>query len=110
MVAWPSKFKILREGFSETPADRVISSQMDVGPAKKRRRTILGVKNISFMVQTTIADYADFEQFYLDNDVGSFDFTHPRTNQTVKARFVSVPTGELEETVYRIPVQLEILP
>lgn len=110
MVAWPSKFKILREGFSETPTDRVISSQMDVGPAKKRRRTILGVKNISFMVQTTIADYADFEQFYLDNDVGSFDFTHPRTNQTVKARFVSVPTGELQETVYRIGVQLEILP
>lgn len=110
MAIWPAKFKVLREGFSETPVDRVIRSQMEVGPAKKRRRTILGVKNISFIVQVDIADYGEFEQFYLDNDVACFDFQHPRTNQTVQARFVSVPTGELNETVYRIPVQLEILP
>lgn len=110
MAIWPAKFKILLDSFSETPADRVIRSQMDVGPAKKRRRTILGVKNISFIVQVDVADYGEFEQFYLNNDVACFDFRHPRTNTTVQARFVSVPTGTLNETVYRIPVQLEILP
>lgn len=110
MTLWPDKFVILRESFSETPADRVIRSQMDVGPAKKRRRTVLGMKNISFTVQVSITDYEDFEQFYLDNDVGVFDFKHPRTGNTVQARFVSVPTGELNETVYRIPVRLEIMP
>lgn len=110
MSVWPEKFEILRDSFQETPVDRVIRSQMDVGPAKKRRRTILGCKNVKFMVQIPIALYDEFEEFYLDNDVGVFDFVHPRNKKTYSARFVSVPTGTCNETVYNIPVELEFLP
>lgn len=110
MSIWPEKFEILRDSFQETPVDRVIRSQMDVGPAKKRRRTILGCKNVKFMVQIPIDVYDEFEQFYLDNDVGVFDFKHPRNGIVYQARFVSVPTGTCNETFYNIPVQLEFLP
>ena len=110
MVMWSDNFVVLRDSFKETPADRVISSQMDVGPAKKRRRTILAVKSVSFVIKVSIKDFDEFEKFYLDNDVSVFDFKHPRTGKIVKARFVSVPTATLNETFYTIPLELEILP
>lgn len=110
MAVWSDKFVILRDSFQETPGDRVIRSQMDVGPAKKRRRSILAPKSVNFTVKVEIEDYDEFENFYLDNDIGVFDFKHPRTGQMTRARFVSVPTASLNEVFYTIPVQLEILP
>ena len=110
MTAWPSKFKILRESFTENLPDRVISSQMDVGPAKKRRRTLLTSYTVNMIVLVQMTDVDEFKTFYLNNDVGVFDFTHPRTNQTVKARFNSVPSLSLNETVYNASIELEILP
>ena len=110
MSTWPSKFKILRDSFTEGLPDRVISSNMDVGPAKKRRRTILASYTVNMTVLIAMNDVDEFRQFYLDNDVGVFDFVHPRTNQTVQARFASVPSPTLNETQYTASVELEILP
>ncbi len=110
MSTWPSKFKILRDSFTENLPDRVISSNMDVGPAKKRRRTILVSYRVNLTTVIAMSDVDEFKQFYLDNDVGVFDFVHPRTNQTVKARFASVPAPVLNETYYTASVELEILP
>lgn len=110
MQTWPEKFVVLRDNFQETPVDRVIRSNMDVGPAKKRRRTVLGVKNITFTAVIELDDYDEFEEFYLANDVGIFYFKHPRTGELVKARFVSVPTGTLDEVKYTVSIQLEIMP
>ena len=39
MSVWPEKFRVLRDNFQENFGDRTISSNMDVGPAKKRRRS-----------------------------------------------------------------------
>lgn len=110
MSTWPSKFKILRDSFTEGLPDRVISSNMDVGPAKKRRRTILTSYTINMTVLIDMDDVDEFRQFYLNNDVSVFDFVHPRTNQTVQARFASVPSPTLNETRYTASVELEILP
>ena len=110
MTTWPSKFKILRDNFTESLPDRVISSNMGVGPAKKRRRTILTSYKINLVTLIEMNDIDEFKQFYLSNDVGVFDFVHPRTNQTVQARFVSVPSPVLNETYYTASVELEILP
>ena len=110
MATWPSKFKILRDNFTEGLPDRVISSNMDVGPAKKRRRTILASYKVNMLVYIAMSDVDDFRQFYLDNDVAVFDFIHPRTNQTVQARFASVPSPTLNETYYTASVELEIMP
>lgn len=110
MTTWPSKFKILRDSFTEGLPDRVISSKMDIGPAKKRRRTILASYKINLTTLINMSDVDEFRQFYLDNDVGVFDFIHPRTNQIVQARFASVPSPVLNETYYTASVELEILP
>lgn len=110
MANWPQKFTILRTSFSEPLADRVISSSMDVGPAKKRRRTILGVEEVRFTVRIPVDMFDEFKEFYYTNDVGVFDFIHPRTGKTVLARFKGVPTGTSNETLYDISVTLEILP
>ena len=110
MSMWPEKFVILRDGFSEGLPDRVIKSQMDVGPAKKRRRTILASYNIAFTCRIESFDVDEFKTFYLDNDVLPFDFKHPRTNKIVKARFNNVPEIKLNELSYTANVELEILP
>lgn len=110
MATWPSKFKILRDNFTESLPDRVISSNMDVGPAKKRRRTILTSYRINLTTVIAMSDVDEFRQFYLDNDVSVFDFVHPRTNQIVQARFASVPSPTLNETYYTASVELEIMP
>ncbi|MBP5698217.1 MAG: hypothetical protein J6W96_01650 [Alphaproteobacteria bacterium] len=110
MATWPSKFKILRDSFTEGLPDRVISSNMDVGPAKKRRRTILASYNVNMTALVKMSDVDDFRQFYLTNDAAVFDFMHPRTNQIVQARFASVPSLTLNETYYTASVELEIMP
>lgn len=110
MTSWPSKFKINRDNFTEKLPNRVIRSNMDVGPAKTRRRTVLGVKELSGGIHCLPEDYPEFEQFYLDNDAVWFDFPHPRTGQIVRARFKDVPSATLNETIYEITFSLEILP
>ena len=110
MVLWPEKFVILKDGFSEGLPDRVIKSQMDVGPAKKRRRTILASYVIKFTCVIQISDVDEFRNFYLDNDFDVFDFKHPRTGNIVKARFNNVPTLAMNETFYNSIVEVEIIP
>lgn len=110
MASWPTKFKINRDNFTEKLPNRVIRSNMDVGPAKTRRRTVLGVKELSGGIHCLPEDYPEFEQFYLDNDAVWFDFPHPRTGEIVRARFKDVPSATLNETIYEITFNLEILP
>lgn len=110
MSVWPNKFRILRDSFTEGLPNRVIKSQMDVGPAKKRRRTVLASYTVNFNCHIEMSDVDEFREFYLDNDVGNFDFTHPRTGNTLTARFNSVPSLTLNETFYECNVELEIMP
>lgn len=110
MSTWPEKFRVLRDGFTEGLPDRVIKSQMDVGPAKKRRRTVLASYLISFTCHVELDDVEDFREFYLDNDVSVFQFKHPRTETYVSARFNSVPSLKMNETFYECSVELEVMP
>ena len=110
MATWPSKFKVSRDNFTEKLPNRVIRSNMDVGPAKTRRRTVLGVKELTGGFHCSPDDDEDFEEFYLANDALWFDFPHPRTGQTVKARFTDVPQANMNETIYEVIFSLEILP
>lgn len=110
MATFPSKFKILRDNYTEGLTDRTISSQMDVGPAKKRRRTLLVSERINLTVKIELSDADEFKQFYYTNDVGVFDFRNPRTGVMVSARFASVPSMVLNETYYTANFELEIMP
>ncbi len=102
--------KILRDGFNETPAERTIRSNMDVGPAKVRRRTFAAVTPVGFNMLLTSAEWNTLYNFYLNNDATVFYFIHPRTNQSVRARFADVPNGSFNETMWNVDVKLEIMP
>lgn len=110
MVAWPANFVILRDNFQETLGDRTITSNMDVGPAKKRRRTVLVSENVVFSLMLTQELYEQFKEFYYNNDTGVFDFVRPDNNELKQARFASTPSPILNETLWVVTVQLELLP
>lgn len=114
MATWPSKFCPLMGSFQESPPNNTIRSTMDRGPAKVRRRTTANVRPISFNVFVRNADMQEFDDFYaIDTFSGAdeFDFIHPRTKESVKARFVEPPSyGDRSGIGYQVSVSLEILP
>ena len=110
MATWPSTFVIKREGYKETPPDRVIRSRMGVGPDKIRRRSSSAVRKENFTLSLTDALLVTFDAFYLANDSIAFTFPDPRTETNVQARFVSPPSYVLKETIWNVGIQLEILP
>lgn len=110
MVAWPSDIPVSKDNYTEEPPNNVIRSDMGVGPAKIRRRTILNVRNVGFTLCLTSSQFTTFDAFYLANDATAFDFTNPRTNLSVRARFRSAPSYSFDETMWRVNVELEILP
>ena len=110
MSTWDNRFVILKDDFEEILPNRTIRSDMDIGPAKVRRRTILGVTELNFKMYLTPEIYEMFKTFYLENDVGVFDFLRPDNNTTVQARFKSVPSATMNESLWSVAVNLEILP
>lgn len=110
MIIWSSKFKILRDNFQLLPVSRVLSSDMDIGPAKKRRRTVMKLMNVSFSMYMKQDVFDEFMDFYYDNDATVFYFPRPDTKTTVSARFTTAPTATFNETLWQVSVQLEFLP
>jgi hypothetical protein len=110
MATWPSSLVITRDGYGETPPDRAVRSNMDVGPQKVRRRSSSAVRQVSFKLFLTDDEIEDLDDFYSDNDVLVFDFTDPRTGDAKRARFTDAPNYDLNETMYNVMVKLEYLP
>lgn len=107
MATWPSSIEINRTNYDETPPDRVIRTQMEAGFDKIRRRTTNAPRMVNLNLFLTDAEVATLDAFYLANDALRFDFTDPRTDTAVKARFKSPPKYKLEETMWRVSVELE---
>lgn len=110
MADWPSTLSILLDNYSEEAPDRVIRSQMDVGPAKIRRRSSAAVRNISLNLFLNDAQVETFDDFFDANDALVFNFTNPRTAVVENARFTSKPSYTRKETMWAVSVQLELLP
>lgn len=109
MATWPSTLKINRANYSEAPPDRVIRTQMEAGFDKLRRRTTNAPRLIDLKLFLTDAEVTTLDGFYTANDADRFDFTDPRTNTTVRARFRSPPKYNLREYNWDVNVQLEIV-
>ena len=110
MATWPSQFKILKDNFQISPVSRVLSSDMDIGPAKKRRRTVIKIINASFSMYMKQNDFDDFIDFYYDIDSIIFIFPRPDTKEMVSARFIAAPSATFVESLWQVSVQLEFLP
>lgn len=113
MAVWPEQFCPLINSFQETPPENTIRTTMDRGPAKVRRRTTANVRQVSFnlFLKNDGVDVLD-DFFTTDTFSGAddFDFIHPRTKESVKARFVSPPQYRNRGTGYEVSISLEILP
>lgn len=109
MATWPSALQVNRQGFKETPPDRLIRTQMETGADKLRRRFTNAPRPLNFKLFLTDAQVATLDAFYLANDAIRFNFTDPRTDTSVKARFLSPPEYSYRETMWEVSVSLEII-
>lgn len=110
MATWPSTLVIRRDGFKEAPPSRQLRSKMDVGEDKIRRRSSRAVRPVTIQMLLSDSLLDTFDDFYLANDELSFSFTHPRTSETVTARFTDEPPSyDPNETMWNVTVKLEIL-
>lgn len=109
---WPSQLPApLINTLRETSPDGTIRTQMDKGVDKVRRRTTANVRDLSFTLRLMPGQVDILDQFYIDVQALSFDYTHPRTGELVTARFASAPSfSERGLAVYDAQVNLEILP
>lgn len=110
MATWPATLLVNRRNYTEEPPDRVQRTQMEAGVDKLRRRTTNAVRRIKIKLFLTDALVETLDDFYLANDAIQFDFTDPRTDTGVKARFLTNPKYNYNETMWDVDVELEILP
>jgi len=115
MAVFPSSIRPpLVEGFTETPAVVVVSSQSDVGSGKNRIRSTAVKSEITLVYQMTESEWAAFESFYT-NDIANgalrFDWVHPMTGNTESVRIVGTyskaPRGRVG--LYRVSFQIKVL-
>lgn len=115
MPTWPASLPAyLINTYSESPPDNVIRTSMSKGVDKVRRRTTSNARPISFEMILTSSQLDTLETFYVTTTESgslSFDYTHPRTDASVIARFTSPPSySDIYGRAFRVSVELEILP
>jgi len=119
MVAWPASLpqNPLQQGFSEEMPKLSITTQMDAGPDKVRRRFTAGVTKYNLQFDLTTAQRATFITFYETTTLGGsvrFDFPDPVTGVTAEFRFdlsKGIPQiSALSGNIYRLMAPMEKLP
>lgn len=116
--SWPAGLpQNVRRDFSETSGVLILSSSMDKGPAKMRRR---GEKPTTMRVgfYMTTAQIATLETFIKTTLAGTkrFSFTHPRTGSSVEVRIVPTQDGEMYQSQffapgeYTVDMTFEVMP
>lgn len=113
MAVWPSQFCPVINSFQEAPPDNIIRTSMDKGPDIIRRRTTANTRPISFRLVLSKSDVAVLDAFYVTDTLSGsevFDYVHPRTGQSVQARFVAAPSYQNRSTMYEAQISLEIMP
>lgn len=114
-IDWPTTLYglILKEGFQETPPENVLRTEMDVGPAKLRRRSTAAVRKFPVQMFFSVALVAIFETFYVTTSKSGslvFNYRSPRTKVLADHRFASVPIYTPRNQGYIVSFQLELMP
>lgn len=117
MATWPASLPYpALNTLKESPPKNAIATQMDKGPAKTRRRTTANVRPLAFSLKLTPAQTETLDTFFdttTFSGVDEFSYTHPRTGESVTARFKPdwVPEyNETEGVLYVCSIELEIMP
>ena len=101
-------------GYGESPGDNQLRSNMDVGPAKVRRRSTAAPRKVKGGVILTREQLATFREFYDDillSGVLRFTWLDPTDPEsTVEMRFAEKPAWTAQEGFFNVSLSLEILP
>ena len=120
MAVWPVSLpQTPFLGLRDQRQDARLRTEMDVGPAKMRRRHTAAVRNITATTLLTGTQRATFDTFYkttLSEGALAFDWVDPVDGTTTSFRFVSPPPFEVVKggttatRLWRLTMNLEILP
>ena len=96
-VSFPTELqeKFNESGFSFSIGSTTIRTNVDVGPAKIRRRLTKGVDSTSGNIKLLYSDYAILYNFYDVSLAGGslpFEYNDPFTGLPAEYRWVSPPT------------------
>jgi len=115
MAAWPGTLPDFFQvgGYTEKGADNLIRTNMDVGPAKVRRRTVTNIRSIVGNMWLTSAQYTAMKTFFeVTQAYGSLTFTMDdahAVNQTW--RFVKPPVyTTVGPNNWQVKLDLEEMP
>lgn len=116
METWPSSLQqyLNEESFSFSPRSSVEVSEMDVGPAKKRRRMTkqIGDYGVSITLknQTDVNTLLDFFDLDLNGGVEQFSFVDPITGLTKNFRMSEPKITPMGGTAFLCSMQWESMP
>ena len=107
MANWPTSMPDpMTSGYTETPPELTIRTEMEAGPAN--------VRPITMEFRLDAVQMSDLDSFYLNDCSGgasAFTMNHPRTGVSGSFRFTGPPTySPYMGNRWRAAVQLEQLP
>lgn len=115
--AWDASLpqRLLVKSYSESPADVLLRTSMDFGPAKVRRRGTAGPRPVSGSIIVTAAELATFKTFFNTTLLGGslrFSWVDPVDGTTTtEMRITKNPSWQaLSGDLFEIALELEILP
>jgi len=117
-IVWPTSLPAFEEpllsSYNEKPGTTTVRTEMEVGPAKIRKRTTAEVDRFEVAYIMTGSQVATFDGFYDSTTAQGalrFDATHPRTGNTVEVRFRDRPQFKKSAPdVWRVSFPVEVMP
>ena len=111
---WPSDLPSMPRaaGFGYTEGDNTIRSEMDVGPAKVRRRSTLRIDRYSVSLSLDDDQRVSLYQFrsaILEDGSLSFTWTHPITGMPCECRFVGPIAWARESGEWVAAFEVEVI-
>ena len=117
MATWPATLptfqEVLEDSYNEALADNTIRSEMDIGPAKVRRRGTAAPQLISGSMFCTSTQVGILDTFYsgtVNYGADAFDTIHPRTTVAVSVRFTGQPQIARMGDGWQVSISFEVLP
>lgn len=111
-VALQQKLNVANFGYDF--GSTVIRSDMDVGPAKQRRRSTKAVDTLPCSIDleyTLFQTLYDFWDVTLNGGVNTFEFIHPFTQEVREFRMTAEPKiSPLGGRMFRVLMQWELMP
>ncbi len=116
MAVWPATLqdKLNADSFQFSFGETSIRTEMDIGPAKVRRRFTAPIDQVRCSIDMTSDQYEDLYYFFnttLNGGVNTFTFNHPVTQTSTTWRFTAPPSvSYLGGGNYRAEMSWEVIP